>query len=137
MDLFKLPYTDMRPQRQEWLAQQPKNPPMVSIPCTQGACLILPVHMSPCYMCTICPCPLLSYVGDLQRWNSLARRSPRHREPHCAMVLQNKDKIGHARRMKNPKKLAQSKKKPLQARYQVGNRVVLTRDPKLVEEYRN
>ena len=30
VDLFKLPYTDMRPQRQEWLAQQPKNPPMVS-----------------------------------------------------------------------------------------------------------
>ena len=51
--------------------------------------------------------------------------------------MQNKDKIGTSRRMKNPKKLAQSKKKPLQARYQIGNRVVLTRDPKLVEEYRN
>ena len=53
------------------------------------------------------------------------------------VLLQNQDKIGNARRMKNPKKLAQSKKKPLQARYQIGNRVVLTRDPKLVEEYRN
>ena len=38
--------------------------------------------------------------------------------------------------MKNPTKLAQSKKKPLVARYEVGNTVVLTREPRLVEEYR-
>ena len=29
LDLYSLPYTDARPERQEWLAQQPKNPPMV------------------------------------------------------------------------------------------------------------
>ena len=32
LDLFSLPYTDARPQRLEWLAQQPVNPPMVSPP---------------------------------------------------------------------------------------------------------
>ena len=30
LDLYSLPYTDARPQRLEWLAQQPVNPPMVS-----------------------------------------------------------------------------------------------------------
>ena len=30
LDLYSLPYTDARPQRLEWLAQQPINPPMVS-----------------------------------------------------------------------------------------------------------
>lgn len=30
LDLYSLPYTDARPERQEWLAQQPKNPPMVT-----------------------------------------------------------------------------------------------------------
>lgn len=29
LDLYSLPYTDARPQRQQWLAEQPKNPPMV------------------------------------------------------------------------------------------------------------
>jgi hypothetical protein len=37
--------------------------------------------------------------------------------------------------MKNPEKLAASKKKPLVARYILGNRVVLTRDPTIVTEY--
>lgn len=45
-------------------------------------------------------------------------------------------KIGKSRRMKNPEKLAASKKRPLQARYLAGSRVILTRDPKYVEEYR-
>lgn len=31
LDLYSLPYTDARPQRLEWLAQQPINPPMVSL----------------------------------------------------------------------------------------------------------
>ena len=31
LDLYSLPYTDARPQRLEWLAQQPVNPPMVSL----------------------------------------------------------------------------------------------------------
>lgn len=29
VDLYSLPYVDARPERQEWLAQQPKYPPMV------------------------------------------------------------------------------------------------------------
>lgn len=44
-------------------------------------------------------------------------------------------KIGKSRRMKNPEKLAASQKRPLQARYLAGGRVILTRDPKYVEEY--
>lgn len=46
-------------------------------------------------------------------------------------------KIGKSRRMKNSEKLAASQKRPLQARYLTGSRVILTRDPKYVEEYRN
>ena len=49
--------------------------------------------------------------------------------------LQAKDHIGKSRRMKNPEKLAASKKKPLVARYILGGRVLLTRDPQFVEEY--
>lgn len=49
--------------------------------------------------------------------------------------LQAKDHIGKSRRMKNPEKLAASSKKPLVARYIVGNRVILTRDPTHVSEY--
>ena len=30
LDLYKLPFLDARPERQEWLAQQPKHPPMAS-----------------------------------------------------------------------------------------------------------
>ena len=30
IDLYGLPYVDARPERQEWLAQQPRHPPMVS-----------------------------------------------------------------------------------------------------------
>ncbi|EIE25152.1 hypothetical protein COCSUDRAFT_13362 [Coccomyxa subellipsoidea C-169] len=30
IDLYSLPYVDARPERQEWLAQQPRHPPMVS-----------------------------------------------------------------------------------------------------------
>ena len=37
--------------------------------------------------------------------------------------------------MKNPEKLAASKKRPLVARYIIGGRVILTRDPAYVEEY--
>ena len=29
LDLYSLPYVDARPERQEWLAKQPKHPPMV------------------------------------------------------------------------------------------------------------
>ena len=29
IDLMQLPYTDVRPQRTEWLAKQPKHPAMV------------------------------------------------------------------------------------------------------------
>lgn len=75
IDLYSLPYVDARPERQEWLAQQPRHPPMA------------------------------------------------------------KDHIGKSRRMKNPEKLAASKKKPLVARYIIGNRVILTRDPTHVAEY--
>ena len=47
-------------------------------------------------------------------------------------------KIGTSRRMKNPEKLAASRKKPLQARYiDGGSRVVLTRDPRYVKEYQD
>ncbi len=30
LDLYSLPYTDARPERQQWLAQQPIQPPQVS-----------------------------------------------------------------------------------------------------------
>jgi hypothetical protein len=30
LDLYSLPYTDARPERQQWLAQQPIRPPQVS-----------------------------------------------------------------------------------------------------------
>lgn len=54
-----------------------------------------------------------------------------------AGVVQSKTKVGKATRMKNPEKLAASKKKPLVARYVLGGpRVILTRDPAFVEEYR-
>lgn len=54
-----------------------------------------------------------------------------------ALGLQSKTKVGKATRMKNPEKLAASKKKPLVARYVLGGpRVILTRDPTYVEEYR-
>lgn len=43
--------------------------------------------------------------------------------------------MGTSRRMKNPEKLAASKKKPLVARYIIGNRIILTRDPTYVTEY--
>ena len=50
-------------------------------------------------------------------------------------LMQSKTHIGSSRRMKNPEKLAASKKKPLVARYILKNRVILTRDPTLVPEY--
>lgn len=34
LDLFSLPYTDARPERQQWLAQQPIRPPQVSLTLT-------------------------------------------------------------------------------------------------------
>ena len=33
LDLYSLPFVDARPERQEWLAKQPKHPPMVGGPC--------------------------------------------------------------------------------------------------------
>lgn len=46
---------------------------------------------------------------------------------------QSKKRVGSSRRMKNPEKLAASKKAPLVARYVIGGpRVILTRDPELV-----
>jgi hypothetical protein len=52
-------------------------------------------------------------------------------------MLQSKTKVGTSTRMKNPEKLAASTKKPLVARYVLGGpRVILTRDPEFVEEYR-
>ena len=51
---------------------------------------------------------------------------------HCAQ-----DHVGKSRRMKNPEKLAASTKKPLVARYIMGGRVILTRDPEYVPEYRD
>lgn len=53
------------------------------------------------------------------------------------LVVQSQTRIGKSRRMKNPEKLAASKKKPLVARYILGNRVILTRDPAYVPEYAN
>ncbi len=32
LDLWKLPYQDARPERLEWVAQQPKRPPMAKNP---------------------------------------------------------------------------------------------------------
>ena len=58
-------------------------------------------------------------------------------ENHKGYPAQPKKKVGKSRRMKNPEKLQASKKRPLQARYLVGSRVILTRDPKYVEEYRD
>ena len=58
------------------------------------------------------------------------------KENHKGYPAQPK-KIGTSRRMKNPEKLAASKKKPLQARYIAGSRVLLTRDPRFVAEYRD
>jgi len=52
-------------------------------------------------------------------------------------LMQSKTHMGKSRRMKNPEKLAASKKKPLVARYILGNRVILTRDPTYVPEYAN
>lgn len=48
---------------------------------------------------------------------------------------QAKDRVYSSRRMKNPEKLAASNKKPLVARYIIGGRVILTRDPAYVAEY--
>ena len=74
LDLYSLPYTDARKERQEWLAAQPVVPP------------------------------------------------------------QSKKRVGSSRRMLNPEKLAASTKAPLVARYVLGGpRVVLTRDPALVD----
>lgn len=53
------------------------------------------------------------------------------------LVVQSQTRVGKSRRMKNPEKLAASKKKPLVARYILGNRVILTRDPAYVPEYAN
>ena len=50
-------------------------------------------------------------------------------------VMQSKTHVGTSRRMKNPEKLVASKKKPLVARYILGNRVIVTRDPTYVPEY--
>ncbi|KAK9797752.1 hypothetical protein WJX73_006625 [Symbiochloris irregularis] len=50
---------------------------------------------------------------------------------------QPKKKLGKATRMKNPKKLAASKKQPNVARYFMGGRTVISRDPKYVEDYRD
>ena len=52
-----------------------------------------------------------------------------------ALVLQSQTRIGKSRRMKNLEKIAASKKKPLVARYILGNRIILTRDPAYVPEY--
>ncbi len=38
IDLYSLPYVDARPERQEWLAQQPKYPPMVRSAAHTGNC---------------------------------------------------------------------------------------------------
>lgn len=59
------------------------------------------------------------------------------KENHKGYPAQPKKKIGTSRRMKNPEKLAASKKKPLQARYLVAGKVILTRDPRYVAEYKN
>ena len=58
------------------------------------------------------------------------------KEHHKGYPAQPK-KIGTSRRMKNPEKLAASKKKPLLARYVAGGRVLLTRDPRYVAEYQD
>ena len=58
-------------------------------------------------------------------------------KPMVALVLQSQKHVGTSRRMKNPEKIAASKKKPLVARYILGNRVILTRDPAYVPEYAN
>ncbi len=47
VDLYSLPFVDARPQRQEWLAQQPKYPPMVSTPpaaLIPGSCMRSDCH---------------------------------------------------------------------------------------------
>lgn len=42
LDLYSLPYSDARPQRLEWLAQQPVNPPQVSssLHCGRTLCMV-------------------------------------------------------------------------------------------------
>jgi large subunit ribosomal protein L28 len=59
------------------------------------------------------------------------------KENHKGHPAQPTKKVGKSRRMKNPEKLAASKKKPLMARYIAGSRVILTRDPRFVEEYKS
>lgn len=69
--------------------------------------------------------------------SGLVLRSCAHAHGCCGLFLQSKKRVGVSRRMKNPEKLAASKKKPLVARYILGNRVILTRDPTFVPEYAN
>lgn len=52
-------------------------------------------------------------------------------------ALQPREWLGKSRRMKNPEKLAASKKKPNVVRYFIGGREIITRDPQYVEEYRD
>lgn len=52
-------------------------------------------------------------------------------------AVQPKKKLGKAMRMKNPKKLAASKKKPNLVRYFMGGRTVVSRDPQYIEDYRD
>ena len=44
LDLYRLPFEDARPQRLEWLAQQPKQPPMVR---ASLRCLLSQIHNKP------------------------------------------------------------------------------------------
>jgi hypothetical protein len=162
LDLYSLPYTDGRKERQEWLAQQPKYPPMVSPParaCTslygmQGVARtpVAPGHHA--MHCAIACRWSIQWVAAIGRGRSgqwvLARPGRRCarttliefvQQAECTNIVwrqsvQARDTIGKSRRMKNPEKLAASKKKPLVARYIIGGRVILTRDPKFVEEYR-
>lgn len=46
-------------------------------------------------------------------------------------------KIGNSRRMKNPEKLAASKKKPNLARHFMGGRIVISRDPTYIPDYKD
>ena len=69
LDLYSLPYTDARPQRLEWLAQQPVNPPMVSPPFTYGVLTdSLPSHkpwLPSGWQVTPCAASLLCVLGNV------------------------------------------------------------------------
>jgi hypothetical protein len=157
LDLAALPFTDARPQRLEWLAAQPGHPPQAKVRSRpwlpsgrwRGALEGLGCCTLKAAFGAQKPRDVAAFAaGRARAAELLLTARVRQCVPRADMFLHTRfesseapapraqDRVGKSRRMKNPEKLAASTKKPLVARYIIGGRVILTRSPEYVPEYR-